>query len=237
LGPQTTRVATTDETIRSLVAAHELERTRIARDLHDVVGQALTAIRLHLDLIRTDPGAGVASSSEAADAIEVVDATLRQVRELAFEIRPALLDDLGLIAAAQAYLTRQARIAGFAPEFRVDIPTALLGAEVEAACFRTLQEALTNVSRHAAASIVEVSITTADDELVLTVDDDGIGFCAERVLRSRWPEKPSLGLLGVRERIALVGGRLSIDSAPGHGTSLRAVFPIRRSVAFEVRQA
>jgi two-component system sensor histidine kinase UhpB len=216
--------ANADEAIRGLIAAHELERSRLARDLHDVVGQALTAIRLHLDLIRKDPS-GLMVATEAYEAMELVDATLRQVRDLAFEIRPALLDDLGLVAAARACLTRQARISGFAAQFEADVPDGLLDAEIEAACFRTLQEALTNISRHAAASLVEVSIAVRDGQLVLAVTDDGIGFSPERVLRSSRPVTPSLGLPGTRERIALVGGELSIESAPGNGTSLRATFP------------
>ncbi len=98
--PPTNDAAAADETIRGLIAAHELERSRLARDLHDVVGQALTAIRLHLDLVRKDESAGRTVRAEAHEAIELVDATLRQVRDLAFEIRPAILDDLGLVAAA-----------------------------------------------------------------------------------------------------------------------------------------
>lgn len=234
--PPTNDAAAADETIRGLIAAHELERSRLARDLHDVVGQALTAIRLHLDLVRKDESAGRTVRAEAHEAIELVDATLRQVRDLAFEIRPAILDDLGLVAAARACLTRQARISGFASEFKADVPDSLLDVEIEAACFRTLQEALTNISRHAAASIVEVSITACGNELLLTVDDDGIGFSPERVLRTKRPV-PTLGLPGTRERITLVGGDLSIESAPGKGTSLRASFPIRNAGSYEGRLA
>jgi signal transduction histidine kinase len=226
----------TDETIRGLIAAHELERSRTARDLHDVVGQALTAIRLHLDLIRKDEAAGRTIAAEAHEAIELVDATLHQVRDLAFEIRPTILDDLGLVAAARACLTRQARISGFAAEFRAEVPDGLLDLEIEAACFRTLQEALTNISRHAAASIVEVSIMGSGSDLLLTVDDDGIGFSPERVLRTKRPV-PSLGLPGTRERISLVGGVLAIESAPGKGTKLRASFPIRDAGLFKGRVA
>jgi signal transduction histidine kinase len=220
----------TDEWARAVVAIQEVERRRIARDLHDVVGQALTAVRLHLALIRGDPWSPGDVFFEVDQAVELVDAALREVRELAAEIRPAILDDLGLVAAARSCLARQARISGFRAEFVSDLADEAFGLEVDAACLRTLQEALTNVSRHADASWVQVRLTTADDRLVLEVRDDGVGFDPD-VIRSG-PTGSSLGLLGAWERIALVGGSLTIDSAPGQGTVLCASFPrtaLRRS--------
>ena len=216
--------ATADETLRSLVASHELERRQIARDLHDVVGQSLTAVRLHLELVRRHPSRATAVATEAGEAIELVDAALRQVRDLAFDIRPAILDDLGLVPACRAWVARQARIGGYAAEFRTEDEIRGSSLEVEAACFRTLQEALTNVSRHAAATRVEVELVAIRDELVLTVRDNGVGFEPGRMVDA--PDRTSLGLLGTWERITLAGGTLTIDSAPGRGTALRAMFPL-----------
>jgi signal transduction histidine kinase len=217
-----------DEAIRSLIASHELERRRIARDLHDVVGQALTAVRLHLELIRTDQATTEAIAQETAEALRLVDATLHQVRDLATDIRPSILDDLGLVAAARSWVARVARLAGFVAEFQGDVPPNRdLDPEIATACFRSLQEALTNVVRHARASIVEVRLDVRGDELVLTVRDDGVGFDPTPFTGRR--PRSSLGLIGLWERIALVSGRLTIDSTPGRGTVLRAAFPFPRT--------
>lgn len=214
----------TSELVRSLVAAHERERRRIAQDLHDIVGQALTSVRLHLDLVRRDPSASATVSFEADEAVDLVDIALRQVRDLAFAIRPAIIDDLGLIVAAEALVARQARIGGFVAEFHADGPLPDVGPEAEAACFRTLQEALTNVIRHATATRVDVAVTLEREALVLIVDDDGVGFDASPTI-DFGTGRPTLGLRGVRERIAVGGGDLTIRSAPGLGTTLRATFP------------
>ena len=218
-----------DESIRALIATHENERRQFARDLHDIVGQALTVISLHLDLIRRESDRSAIVSYEADEAARLVDGTLRQVRDLAFDIRPAILDDLGLIAAARSWVARQARIAGFLPEFHGDLPGGEPHPEITSACFRALQEAMTNVSRHAAASFVAVSIVGSTDELVLTVRDDGVGFDPHRLALER-PDG-SLGLLGTRELIVLVGGRLTIESAAGHGTTFQAWFPLHPAEA------
>jgi signal transduction histidine kinase len=215
------------DAVRMLVAAHEEERQRISRDLHDTVGQALTAIRLHLELIRRDPTRSGSVDLEAAEAIGQVDAALGQVRDLAFEIRPTILDDLGLVAAARSLVMRQARIAGLAAELHADMAGPEPGPAVATACYRTLQEAVTNVSRHASASRLDVTLVDVGTELILTVRDDGVG-----IDRSGGPDGHagrmgrSLGLRGIRERITLVGGSLAIESEPGQGTRLRATFPL-----------
>lgn len=161
-------------------------------------------------------------SFEAAEAAELVDRTLSQVRDLAFAIRPALLEDLGLVAAARSWVAYQARISGFSARFHADMLVDDPPPEIASACFRALQEAVTNVSRHAAASLVEVSLIASGNELVLTVRDDGVGFEPQITLRN--PHQ-SLGLLGTAERIALVGGGMTIESTRVTGTTFRACFP------------
>ncbi len=215
---------TVDESVRALIASHEDERRLIARELHDVVGQALTAIRLHLDLVQRTPGRAAVVAVEVDEARRLVDSALRQVRELAFDIRPPALDDLGLASAARSWLLRQARISGFDADFQADIPGHEPHPEITSACFRTLQEAVTNISRHAAASTVQVSIVATADELVLTVRDNGVGFEPHSIRLGR--SHRTLGLLGARERVALVGGSLTIESKPSKGTTFRASFPL-----------
>jgi two-component system sensor histidine kinase UhpB len=214
---------TVDEVIHDLMSAHELERRRIARDVHDIVGQALTAVRIHLELIRQAGELG-AASIEARRALTTVDRALSEVRDLAFEIRPQILDDLGLVAAARWLVTRQGRAVGYRPTFIGDGVRRGLGVEIEAACFRTLQEALTNVARHARARRVRVVLAQTDRELSLTIQDDGVGFDPRR-LRGGRQRRPSLGLLGISEGVALVGGSLEVTSRVGAGTTVRARFP------------
>ena len=221
--------------IRDLVAAQELERRRIARDLHDVVGQALTAVKLSLEHLRQDPGI-TKTDAELRRSIAIVDQAMRELRDIAFDIRPAILDDLGLVTAARWFLSRQARIVGYRASFRADNLTRGIGVEVEAVCFRTLQEALTNVARHARATRVQVELRQTDDELMLVVEDDGVGF-DPRHARRGGARHPTLGFIGASERIALVGGSLEVSSRLGEGTCLRAHFPRRGPPAeFEARR-
>jgi signal transduction histidine kinase len=212
-----------DAVIRGLVAGQELERRRIARDLHDVVGQALTAVKLNLEALRRDLGT-TSSEPDFRESIEMVDQAMRDVRDIAFDLRPAILDDLGLVAASRWYLARQARIIGYRSTFHADAIRSGLGVEVEAACFRTLQEALTNVARHAKADEVHVRLIDTRHELVLLIEDDGVGF--DPLRRRRQADRfPTLGLIGASERVTLIGGTLEVTSQPGQGTSLRATFP------------
>lgn len=219
--------AVADDVIRDLVTAQELERRRIARELHDVVGQALTAVKLNLQTLRRH------SDDSPADAvlslsIALVDEAMRDVRDFAFDLRPAILDDLGLVAAASWYVSRQARIVGYESRFQADQIKRAVGVEIEAACFRTLQEALTNVARHAQARHVSVELLQAADALILVVEDDGVGFDVPRAWK-RAGLHPTLGLLGISERVGLVGGTLEVVSRPGRGTTIRVRFPRRRA--------
>lgn len=216
-----------DDVIRDLVTAQEVERRRIAREIHDVVGQALTAVKINLDTLhRTADGAVM--QAVLSHSIAIVDEAMRDVRDLAFDLRPAILDDLGLVAAASWYLARQARSVGYEPRFQATQIRRAVGVEIEAACFRTLQEALTNVARHARAAHVAVDLVQTPDELVLTVEDDGVGFDVRRAGRATG-RQPTLGLLGLAEGVGLVGGSMEIKSRPGAGTKIRARFP-RRAV-------
>ena len=220
MGPRT---AEATGSVRDLVADQERERRRIARDLHDVVGQTLTAVKLDLERTRRDPDPANVDAN-LRRGIAMVEQAMRDVRDIAFDIRPAILDDLGLVAAVRWYLERQSRIVGYRCTFQTNDVRANQGVEVEAACFRTLQALLTNVARHAQASHVHVELAQTADALTLLVADDGVGFDALERLR-RPVSAPTLGLLGAAERIALVGGSFEIDSRPGEGTQARARFP------------
>ncbi|HYG54580.1 MAG TPA: response regulator [Burkholderiales bacterium] len=202
---------------RRLLEVQEQERARLARDLHDDVGQLLTALKIRLEsLARDDAAVG----NRLLECIETAQLALERVRQLSFALRPAQLDDLGLAAALRAHVQRQAGVAGIKAHFEAAETPADVSPEVETACFRVAQEAITNVLRHARARNVWVRLASADARLELAVRDDGDGFDLDAARRG-------LGLVGMEERVAQAGGALSIRTAPGQGTVLLATFALR----------
>jgi two-component system sensor histidine kinase UhpB len=200
---------------RKLIEAQEAERRAVARELHDDFGQVLTALKINLQR----------SGRDDAESVALVDGALARMRDLAQDLRPPLLDELGLEASLGWYVEREATRAGLA--FRIAIapleprpPVA-----VEMTCFRVAQEALTNVIRHAHARAVDVDIRRSSGALELVVRDDGRGFDVPAA-RRRATHGASQGLLSMQERVGLAGGVLDIDSAPGGGTSVRARLPL-----------
>ncbi|CAE6691870.1 MAG: PAS domain S-box protein [Nitrospira sp.] len=209
---------------RRLMEIQESERRAIARDLHDEIGQALTAIKLNLREIRTVPGSE-AVENQIVDSLEILGQVLQRVRSLALDLRPSLLDELGLGPALRWYVGRQAERAGWEALVSVEALTSRPSPEVEIACFRLTQEALTNVARHSQASKVEVRLERAHQELTLVIRDNGIGFDLEMV-RAGARAGTSVGLSGMEERVQLAGGTVTITSAPAAGTEIRASFPL-----------
>jgi signal transduction histidine kinase len=214
---------------RQLVEAQETERRYIARELHDQVGQALTVAQLHLQTMLRSPD-GETLKPGLKETLEVVEQVLAQVRDLSLELRPSLLDDLGLEPALQWYTTRQATLAGIKSKVRADPLQSRLDPVIETGCFRVAQEALTNVTRHANASNVTVDLHEEDGCLHLRVRDDGTGFEVSAV-RERAVRGLSLGLLNMEERAVLAGGELEYNSAPGQGTEVHAWFPLKWQVS------
>lgn len=207
-----------------LLEVQELERRTIAGELHDEIGQALTFVKMSLQALHLNVDATTAGE-RTGESIAIVERALEQVRNLSLDLRPSLLDDLGLVATLRWYVARQARAASFAIHFSADEPAGRLTSVLETVCFRIAQEALTNIIRHAQASEVWVQLRCGA-ELCLTIRDDGVGFEPERA-EARASHGQSLGLLGMRERASLSGGRLSVVSTPGRGTTVAASFPIR----------
>lgn len=212
---------------RRLMEIQELERRAIARDLHDEIGQALTAIKLNLRELRDlqEPSNGAAVEKQIADSLEILDQVLQHVRSLALDLRPSLLDELGLVPALRWYVGRQADRAGWDVEFCADGITTRPSPDVEIACFRLTQEALTNVARHAEAEKVEVRLEMNHRELTLIIRDDGRGF-DPLLIRSGGFAGTSIGLSGMEERVRLAGGQIVIRSATAMGTEIRASFPL-----------
>jgi two-component system, NarL family, sensor histidine kinase DevS len=207
------------DALRRVVAGQELERRRLARELHDETGQALTSILLGLRAVEESQGAD-AMRKAANDLRELVVATLQDVRRLAVQLRPKALDDFGLAPA----LERLTQTFAEATELHVDVEARLgeerLPAEVETTLYRIVQEALTNVVKHAEASNVSILLVRRDGTATVVIEDDGKGFDPEHVREGR------VGLLGMRERVELHDGRLTIESVPGSGTTLVAEVPV-----------
>lgn len=207
---------------RRLLTAHEQERRRLAVELHDELGQVLTAVKINLESLARSGAAP--APAHLRDAIGSVEHAMQRVRDLALDLRPSVLDDLGLPAALRWYVDRFARDAGVEAHVSVD-PVPHLEPELETACFRVAQEALTNVARHAQARQVWLDLHLLAEGLELRVPDDGIGFDAGAA-RERATAGASMGLLGMQERVSLVGGEFAIESLPGGGTEVRAGFAV-----------
>ena len=210
---------------RRLVEAQETERRNIAHELHDEIGQALTVIQLNLQAMLQSPGKRTLVS-RLKESLEVVDRVLEQVHDISLNLRPLILDDLGLEPALRWLTARQAALVGLQTRFQADPLEQRLNPVIETECFRVGQEALTNVVRHAKAKTVSVELRKEAGQLHLRVHDDGIGFDVGAV-REQAVRGASLGLLSMEERAALAGGGLEFKSAPKQGTEVHAWFPLK----------
>jgi signal transduction histidine kinase len=201
-----------------VVEAQETERSRLARELHDETGQALTSILLGLKPLEealADKPARVA----LAELREHVVGALQNVRRLAVELRPAVLDDFGLVPALERLMDSFAEQTDIRVDFRSALGEARLPSEVETTLYRVVQESLTNIVKHANAHNVSVSLARRRSVVAAVIEDDGVGFDLRAVRRE------GIGLLGMRERLALLDGRLEIESRPGAGTTIVAEVP------------
>ncbi len=207
---------------RQLITVQESERRRIAYELHDQIGQTLTVIRFHLHAVKTTPRS---ARSALDDAIAIADQAIQQVRHLSLDLRPSLLDDLGLEATLRWYSHRQMQRTGVLIHLETDLAGSRLPAELETTCFRVVQEAMTNVARHARAQQVWIELRLCEQALELVIRDDGAGFDTS-VVRQRAAEETSFGLIGMQERVELLGGVLILESQPGQGTCIRARLPL-----------
>ena len=206
---------------RQLIEAQEDERRRISRELHDQIGQVLTAIKMNLHTVQE-----VRQVSEIGcyvkDNLEAVDEALRLVRDLSVDLRPPVLDDFGLVTALCWYVDRYTRRTGLEVDVIIELPdqNQRFSRDVETACFRIAQEALTNIVRHAQPSQVSLQLGKDGNVLLLSIKDDGVGFDLES-LRRRAPRAATLGLISMQERAYAAGGALEIDSAISKGTEVR----------------
>ncbi len=201
------------DALRRVVAAQELERRRLARELHDETGQALTSILLGLKPLEDGPG-----REAVAELHELVVTALQDVRRLAVELRPKVLDDFGLVPALERLAESFGEQTGLKVDFHSAIGEDRLPSEVETALFRVVQESLTNVVKHSHANRVSIVLTRRGGGVAVVVEDDGAGFDPA-------DSGDGIGLLGMRERLALLDGTLDVESSAGQGTTLVAEVP------------
>jgi signal transduction histidine kinase len=206
------------DALRRVVQTQELERKRLARELHDETGQALTSVLLGLRALEEAKDESELRQAVANVRQLVVD-TLHDVRRLAVELRPKALDDFGLVPALERLTETFSEQTGIATELEAAIGDARLSDDVETTLYRTVQEALTNVVKHARATRVSVVVTRRGNGVTAVIEDDGVGMAESR------GDNGGIGLLGMRERVALVGGRLTVESSPGAGTTLAIEVP------------
>jgi signal transduction histidine kinase len=206
------------DALRRVVEAQELERARLARELHDETGQALASILLGLrqleDSVETDE-----ARKATAHLRELVVATLQDVRRLAVELRPSALDDFGLVPAVERLAATVSAPSGPTVDVAARLGDIRLGQETETVLYRIVQESLTNIVKHASAGHVSITLVRKAASAVLVVEDDGSGFDPDGI------REGALGIAGMRERVALVGGKLTLETSPGAGTTLVAEVP------------
>lgn len=226
----TQRTAERDALRRALAEAEEAERRRFARELHDEAGQRLTALGLGLQALSDAVPAGSEADRRAGQLRMLADTLAREIHGMAVRLRPKALDDFGLEAALAALVEEWSGQSGIAVDLHAATDAQRLPPDVESAIYRIVQEALANVSKHSAAHRASVVVERREGEVVVVVEDDGNGFDVASVTRRAAAPHANggtrLGLLGIRERAALFGGRVEVESRPGKGTTLFVRIPI-----------
>jgi signal transduction histidine kinase len=214
-----------------ILELQDSERRRIARELHDSVGQYLAGLKINLNQLES--GLRIDAAKLIRETVGLTDCAIQEVRTISHLLHPPLLEELGFLAAARWYVDEYGKRSQIKVSLLVDEPIERLPKEVEIALFRVLQEALTNVYRHAAAQSVDVRILCRDGHVTLTVADDGKGIPQEVLARFRGGAAPGIGLAGMRERLAEFGGQIRVESSSG-GSVVEAV--IRTAACAESKE-
>ncbi len=206
-----------------ILELQDVERRKIARELHDSVGQFLAGLKLNLARLQRRDAAGQ-NQPLLAESLDLTDKAILEVRTISHLLHPPLLDELGFHSAVRWYTDGFAKRSGVRVDLQLSEVVERLPREIELALFRVLQESLTNVHRHAKASCVEIEVQCTDYEVILVVCDDGVGIDLNVLGRFRAGQAGGIGLAGMRERLAELGGKLEVESWAG-GTEIRATLP------------
>jgi signal transduction histidine kinase len=207
--------------------AREQENSRISRELHDELGQNLTSLKMDIAWLEQRLGAGDAEVGRTlAEMRKLLDSTMASARRISADLRPLMLDDLGLAAALEWLAQETGRRHGFTVTLAIDESCKRLAEPLASQLYRVVQESLTNVARHAEASHVKVALSRRRDEVCLEIEDDGRGLSAKDL-----EKKGSFGLVGIRERIYMLKGRVEMQGEPGRGTRINAAVPLSAASA------
>jgi signal transduction histidine kinase len=210
-----------------ILHAQEEERKHMSRELHDEVGQALTAISVNLQLLKKKAAKTSGDFNQSiAETQRLLEQTMHNVHRFSYELRPAMLDDLGLIVALRWYIRAFAKRTAIKVSLRADPGVEQLASEPKTVIYRIVQESLTNVSKYAEAGQVHISVRKVASAIRLAVKDDGKGFVVNQ-LAAGPKDKSGLGLMGMQERLRLVNGEFAVESAPGRGTTICASIPLK----------
>jgi two-component system sensor histidine kinase UhpB len=211
-----------------IIEAQENERKRISRELHDEIGQALTAIRFNLDIMEKDlPQSLPLVLERLREAKSLSHQTLTAMRQLSMDLRPTMLDDVGLIPTLRWYIQNFSNRLNIYSNFQAAGFEEKLPPQIETAFYRIIQEALNNIAKHAEASRVEISLDRRDSIISASITDNGRGFDPDKVLRPESPER-GFGIMGMEERVSLLGGKMDIQSKPDSGTYIYIEVPYPR---------
>ena len=207
-----------------ILSAQEEERKKISRELHDVIAQVLTGINVQLATLKTDAAIDTKGLTQKISRTQrLVERSVDIVHRFARELRPAVLDDLGLIPALHSFLKSFTKKTGIHVSLTAFAEVEKLDGTKRTMLYRVALEALTNVARHAQANRVEMSLRKLPNAVGMEIKDNGISFDVEQVLHGK--KNKRLGLLGMRERVEMIGGKFMVKSAPGHGTTIQAQSP------------
>jgi len=207
---------------KQLLEIQENERSMIARELHDEIGQSLTRLKILLEMDKR--GKDGDAGQNLREAAELAGSLISRVRDLSLDLRPPMLDDLGLVPAIRSHFLHYTEKMGIDTHFIAEPEEMHFSPEIEMTCFRVAQEAVTNALRHSRAKSIAVQLKKSETSLELSVRDDGAGFDVETAFRQS-AEGKSFGLLGMQERVRLAGGIFTIDSGRGRGSEVHAKFP------------
>jgi signal transduction histidine kinase len=221
---------------RQVLSAQEEERKKISRELHDVIAQTLTSINVRLTALKKEAALNTKDlERNIARTQELVEHSVNIVHRFARELRPTVLDDLGLIPALHTFMKNFREQTGIRVSLTAPAAVNTVNSDKRTVLFRVAQEALTNIARHAQASRAEVTIQKLDGAICMRIKDNGKGFQEQRVLRAKKAKR--LGLLGMRERLEMVGGNITIQSTPGKGTTIQTQIPLTNGRARSVVRA
>ena len=214
--------------LSQIIETQENERRRISRELHDEIGQALYGIKFNLEMIDKDlPQATPLVRGRLGEAKSLSSQTLAAMRQLSLDLRPTMLDDLGLIPTLRWYIQNFSNRLNISSNFETMGFEEKLPPQIETAFYRIVQEALNNIAKHAQADRVEISLVRRDSRILASLQDNGKGFDLDRVLHPESPER-GFGIIGMQERVSLLGGEIDIQSRPGFGTLIHIEIPYEK---------